>query len=108
MRFPYILVLIMMILGCYYPTTTVRSIDSRPSIAIKGASVTAELFVDGINMGKAQTYNAEPQPYNGEVQTLKTLTLEPGTHKVSIIENGIIIYEQIIFIESELKTITVK
>lgn len=37
------------------PATTVRSVDSRPSIAIKGASPAAELLVDGLNMGKAQT-----------------------------------------------------
>jgi hypothetical protein len=80
------------------PATTVRSVDSRPSIAIKGASPAAELLVDGLKMGKAQTYNGEPQ----------TLTLAPGTHKITVIENGAVIYEQKIFIESELKTITVK
>ncbi len=80
------------------PATTVRSVDSRPSIAIKGASSAAELLVDGLKMGKAQAYNGEPQ----------TLILEPGTHKITIIENGVVIYEQKIFIESELKTITVK
>ena len=97
MRFFYIIVLIMTIIGCYMPATTVRSVDSRPSIAIKGASSTAELLVDDLKMGKAETFNGEPQ----------TLTLEPGTHKISIIENGTIIYEQKIFVESELKTITV-
>jgi len=79
------------------PATTVRGVDSRPSIAIKGASSTAELLVDDLKMGKAETFNGEPQ----------TLTLESGTHKISIIENGTIIYEQKIFVESELKTITV-
>ena len=97
MRFFYIIVFIITIVGCYMPATTVRSIDSRPSIAIKGASYTAELLVDDLKMGKAETFNGEPQ----------TLTLEPGTHKISIIENGTIIYEQKIFVESELKTITV-
>jgi len=97
MRFFYIIVFIITIVGCSMPTTTVRSIDSRPSIAIKGASSTAELLVDDLKMGKAETFNGEPQ----------TLTLEPGTHKISIIENGTIIYEQKIFVESELKTITV-
>ncbi|MGA2781548.1 MAG: hypothetical protein ABSF13_06450 [Smithella sp.] len=97
MRFFYIIVLIMTIIGCSMPATTVRSVDSRPSIAIKGASSTAELLVDDLKMGKAETFNGEPQ----------TLTLEPGTHKISIIDNGTIIYEQKIFVESELKTITV-
>ncbi|MBP7223499.1 MAG: hypothetical protein BWY90_00457 [Deltaproteobacteria bacterium ADurb.BinA014] len=97
MRFLYILLSIIVISGCM-PATTVRSVDSRPSIAIKGASSAAELLVDGLKMGKAQAYNGEPQ----------TLILEPGTHKITIIENGVVIYEQKIFIESELKTITVK
>lgn len=97
MRFFYFIIFIITIVGCSMPATTVRSIDSRPSIAIKGASSTAELLVDDLKMGKAEAFNGEPQ----------TLTLEPGTHKISIIENGTIIYEQKIFVESELKTITV-
>jgi len=53
MRFLYILLSIIVISGCM-PATTVRSVDSRPSIAIKGASSAAELLVDGLKMGKAQ------------------------------------------------------
>lgn len=87
-----------MIMGCSMPSTTIRSVDSRPSIAIKGASPTAELLVDGLNMGKAETFNGDPQ----------TLVIEPGTHRVSIIENGTALYDQNIFVESELKTIIVK
>ncbi|MDD2897343.1 MAG: hypothetical protein PHI31_01390 [Desulfuromonadaceae bacterium] len=80
------------------PSTTVRSIDSRPSIAIKGASTAADLLIDGLNVGKAEAYNGDP----------KTMVIEPGTHRVSIVENGNVVYEQSIFVESELKTITVR
>lgn len=94
----YIALIALLIGGCTMPSTTIRSVDSRPSIAITGASSTAELIIDGLNMGKAGTYNGNPQ----------TLTIEPGTHRVTIIENGNVLYDQNIFVESELKTITVR
>ena len=84
--------------GCSMPSTSVRSVDSRPSLAVKGAPSDAELIIDGLNMGIAKTYNGLPQ----------TLVIEPGTHRVSIVEKGKVIYEQTIFVESELKTITVR
>lgn len=84
--------------ACSMPATTVRSLDNRPSIAIKGASSNAELIVDGLNMGKAEKFNGDPQ----------TLTIVPGTHKITIVEKGTAIFEQVIFVESELKTITLK
>lgn len=80
------------------PSTVVRSVDSRPSLAVKGSSSTAELIIDGLNMGKAANYNGDPQ----------ILSVEPGTHRVLIIDNGAILYEQNIFVESELKTISVR
>lgn len=98
MRKCFFVLISLFFFGCSMPSTTVRTVDSRPSIAIKGVSESAELFVDGLNMGNADDYNGDPQ----------TLTIEPGTHKVSILENGKVIYEQNIFVESELKTITVR
>ena len=86
------------LIGCSLPSTTVRSVDSRPSISIKGAPANAELLIDGLSMGKANSYNGEPQ----------TLTIEPGTHRVLITENGNVLYDHNIFVESELKTITVR
>ena len=80
------------------PNTTVRAIDARPSIAIQGASSTADLIVDGLKMGRAETFNGAPT----------ILRIEPGTHRVSILDNGKLIYDQNIFVESELKTITVR
>lgn len=84
--------------GCSMPSTTVRSVDARPSIAIKGASATSNLLIDGLNVGKAAEYDGDP----------KKMMIEPGTHRVSIIDKGRVIYEQNIFVESELKTITVR
>lgn len=90
-------ILFFLICGCSMPVTSVRSVDSRPSIIVKGTSLEAELLVDGLNVGKAATYNGKPQ----------ALIVQAGTHKISIVENGRVIYEQTIFVESEVKTITV-
>ncbi len=84
--------------GCPMPSTTVRTIDSRPSIAVRGASASADLLLDGINVGKAVDYNGTP----------KTMMIESGRHRVSIVDNGSVVYDQNIFVESELKTIIVK
>lgn len=92
-----VLIFFFLICGCSMPATSVRSVDSRPSIIVKGTSSEADLFVDGLNMGKAANYNGNPQ----------VLIVQAGTHRISIVENGMVIYEQTIFVESELKTISV-
>lgn len=89
---------LLLLTGCTMPATTVRSVDSRPGIAVKGAKATAELFIDNINYGKAENYNGDPQ----------ILIVEPGTHRVKIVDGNTVVYEQTIFVESELKTITVR
>ncbi|GAB6084054.1 hypothetical protein JCM30471_29680 [Desulfuromonas carbonis] len=97
MKFMTIVFFVLLILGCSMPNTSVRSVDSRPSIIIKGTSENAALFVDGLNMGKAIIYNGNP----------KALNVLPGTHKITIIENDKIIYEKTVFVDSEMKVITV-
>ena len=69
-----IFIMITLIAGCAYPTTTVRAVDDRPSIAIQGAPKDAILYVDGLNMGPADTYDGKPQ----------VLLLETGKHKVEV------------------------
>jgi len=80
------------------PKTSVRTVDDRPTLAFKGAPENAVLFVDGLNMGNANQYNADP----------KTLSIEPGTHLVRVIVNQDVIFEQRVFVESALKTITIR
>jgi uncharacterized lipoprotein YajG len=89
-----ILITLLMLAGCSMPVTTVQTVDTRPSISIIGASEAAELYVDGINMGKAASFDAPNQ-----------LKLTPGTHRISIIESGQTTIEKTIFIESEHKNI---
>lgn len=83
--------------GCAMPATSVRSVDSRPSISLKNAWDGAELYVDGIRMGWAADFE-EPNRLN----------LEPGTHRVAIVEKGATVLQQTIFVESEHKTITAR
>ena len=85
---------LLLLAACSLPATTVRSVDARPSISIAGAGSQAELFVDGLRVGKAS-----------EFQEPNQLTLPPGTHKIAIIDAGRPAFEQVIFIESEHKTI---
>lgn len=84
--------------GCAMPTTSVRTVDDRPTLAIKGAPHGAVLFVDGLNMGLANKYDGDPT----------ILAVEPGTHIIRVIENNNTIYEQKVFVEGSLKTITIQ
>jgi archaellum component FlaG (FlaF/FlaG flagellin family) len=80
------------------PTTSVRTVDDRPALAFKSAPEGSIVFVDGLNMGAANEFDGDP----------KALTVEPGTHTVRITVNNTVIYEQRVFVESALKTITVR
>ena len=91
-------VLLMLFVGCSMPATTVKTVDTRPSISVTGAPQDAALLVDGLDMGIASQYDGHP----------KILLIEPGTHKIEIRKDGALIYQQVIFVESELKNIVVK
>jgi uncharacterized lipoprotein YajG len=84
--------------ACAGPTTTVRTVDTRPAIAVAGAPSGSLLHVDGAVAGDAQYYDGHPN----------VLRLEPGTHLVEIRDRaGNVVYSQRVFVESELKTIQV-
>jgi len=85
-------------LGCSMPSTTVRTPESRPSLAIAGAPAGSQLFVDGNAMGEAAAYDGAP----------RVLLVEPGTHVVDVRDgSGRVLFQQTVFVESETKTITV-
>ncbi len=94
-----VLVLFMLMVGCIsMPETRVETTDTRPQIIIKGAPQNSVLLVDGLRMGRASDYNGNPN----------VLRIEPGTHVISIVsETGSVLHKQKIFLESEMKTITV-
>ena len=84
--------------ACAGPTTTVRTVDTRPALAVVGAPSGGVLYVDGAAVGDAGAYDGQPN----------VLRLEPGTHVVEIREpGGKLLYTQRVFLESELKTIQV-
>ena len=94
-----ILVIFLIAAGCIsMPETRVEITDSRPQIIIKGAPQNSVLLVDGLRMGRATDYNGDPN----------VLRIEPGTHVISIVsETGSVLHKQRVFLESEMKTITV-
>ena len=84
--------------ACVGPTTAVRTVDTRPAIAIVGAPTGSVLFVDGAEVGDPKAYDGSPG----------ILRVEPGTHDVEIrARSGEVVFRQRVFVESELKTIQV-
>ena len=84
--------------ACAMPATTVRTPDSRPSLAITGAPAGSLLFVDGNAAGDANAYDGRPA----------ILLVEPGTHVVDVRDSsGRVLFTQTVFVESETKTIQV-
>ena len=80
------------------PATTVRTTDTRPSLAIEGAPSGSLLLVDGNRMGDARAYDGQPT----------VLLVEPGTHVVEVRDSsGQLVFRQTVFVESETKTIQV-
>ena len=93
-----ILPLVCLLSACSTPSTTVRTTDTRPAIAILDSPPGAVLAVDGKMVGQAAAYNGQPV----------VLRLEPGTHDVEIRDPaGNVVFQQTIFVESEIKTIRV-
>lgn len=87
-----------LIYGCAYPTSSVRVLDDRPSLMVHNAPQDAVLLVDGLDMGKASLYDGLG----------KVLLLEPGTHRVEVMHQGMLIHSEKIFLgDGETKTINI-
>jgi hypothetical protein len=90
--------LLLSVAACSMPSTVVTTPDTRPSLAIEGAPPGAILFLDGVRVGEANLYDGQPN----------VLRVEPGTHTVAVrAANGAELFEQKVFVESELKTLKV-
>ena len=89
---------LLLVIGCVTPTTVVKTSDTRPSLIIIGAPEDATLLLDGLDMGLANQFNGKPN----------NLIVIPGTHKISILQQGTIIFERVIFVESERKEVIVR
>jgi len=73
-RFIYLLAMIAVLSSCTLPESRVSVGDERPGIAIAGAADGQILYVDGLRMGQAKTYDGKPG----------ILSLEKGRHKIEI------------------------
>lgn len=92
------LALVLAVAGCVGPTTVVRTVDTRPAIAIAGAPSGTVLYVDGVAVGDPASFDGQPN----------VLRVEPGTHEIDIRDrSGRSLFKQRVFVESELKTIQV-
>jgi hypothetical protein len=86
------------IAACVGPTTVVKTVDTRPALAISGAPSGTVLYVDGAAIG-------DPADYDGRPNILR---VEPGTHQVEVRNRaGAVLFSQRVFVESELKTVQV-
>lgn len=93
-----LLCLIGALAACSMPTTTVRSVDTRPGLIIANAPEGATVLVDGISVGAASEYNGEPNH----------LLVDPGTHRITVRQGNAVIYDQQIFVDTEIKRISVR
>lgn len=84
--------------ACAMPSTTVRTADTRPSLAFEGAPEGSVLYVDGQKIGDPNQYDGQPN----------FLVVEPGTHVVVVKgADGAPLFERKVYVESELKTLKV-
>jgi hypothetical protein len=83
--------------ACAGPTTIVRTVDTRPAIAVVGAPPGSVLLVDGIALGDPSAYDGHPG----------VLRVEVGTHVIEIQIDGHPAFTERVFVESELKTVKV-
>jgi hypothetical protein len=84
--------------ACVGPTTTLKTVDTRPALAISGAAGGLTLFVDGAPVGDPRSYDGHPN----------ILRVEPGTHDVELRDGaGAVVFRQRVFVESELKTVEI-
>jgi hypothetical protein len=82
--------------GCSNPTEQIRSVDSRPSIFLKGAPAQAEIFIDNLRVGMAENFME------------KAILLENGTHVVKVMNNGKTIFSEKIFVSGAMtKTLVI-
>ena len=110
--------------ACAMPVNSTKSINESPGLLVTGASVNAELLVDGLEMGAARQYSGKsekschygpksPKPRKNTVAatgkcstSLKyqssgnALAVLPGRHVVEVREKGITVHREEIFVSA--------
>ena len=72
------LALLCSLAACQYPTTHASTVETHPHLTVSHASPTALLLVDGAQAGPAANFAPDKS----------ALTLETGTHTVTITDQG--------------------
>ena len=84
--------------GCAMPRTGTQVVDGRSRMIVKDAPKEALLYVDGVVMGQAGSFDGDPS----------VLLLEPGTHLVEVKAGDRLLFSQRVFLGGgELRTISV-
>ena len=97
-RISIVLPLLAALAACAMPHTSVRTIESRPSLLVTGAPAGSVLYVDGQAAGATADEGGNPV----------AVRVEPGAHQVDVRDaGGGLVYQQQVFVESDLKTIQV-
>jgi hypothetical protein len=84
--------------ACDLPHSTVRTGSPSPSLIVVGAPANSVLYVDGVSMGVATTFDGKPN----------TLAVLEGVHTVEIREGSQVVYSEKAFVSSgETHTVSV-
>jgi hypothetical protein len=94
---PLALAAALVLMGCAYPNTTVRTVESKPQLAIANASPSSMLLIDGVPVGLAAAYDGKKN----------TLQIDRGTHRIEVQDQGRTVFSQTVYLGDDLtKTIT--
>ena len=74
--------------ACTYPQSQTSTVNDEPTLIFQGASSTAEIYLNKLNIGLASKYNGEPH----------SLIVPKGTHLLEVLDQGKTILSQKIFI----------
>jgi len=88
---------LLLISACTYPQTNTSTVNDEPTLVFEGASKTAIVYLNDLEVGLANKYNGDPN----------TLIIPRGTHMLEIKDNGATLFSKKIFVsDGASKTIT--
>ena len=98
MRYFMLALVCALLVACDLPHSTVRTGAPAPALIVTGAPANSLLYVDGVQMGTATTFNGKPY----------TVSVLEGVHVVEVRLAGKVIYTEKTFVGSgETHTVNV-
>ncbi len=79
-----VLFLALALTACALPTTRVNAGTARPTLTVIGAPANAMLFIDGLQIGAASSYNGAPN----------NLLIEEGVHRLELRQGATVLMVQ--------------